>query len=264
MEVDNIMLETAIQAARTAGRILVERLPAEREVRVKGLRDIVTDADLAAEKAIVQTIRTHFPDHALLTEEGGEKAGDAPYVWVVDPLDGTTNYSRRFPVFSVSVGLVHRGQLTIGAVYDPLRDHLFVAERGHGARLNGKPLRVSAFDQMGQSVVGLDWAHAPKDRQEIVARLERVAPACHTVRGIGSAALGLCYVAAGWLDAYFHVGLKPWDMAAGLLLIQEAGGRVTDIQGGPWQPWESRVLVSNGHVHHALLELMDGMPEAVS
>jgi myo-inositol-1(or 4)-monophosphatase len=256
------MIETAIQAARTAGRILVERLPAEREVRVKGLRDIVTDADLAAEEAIVQIIRAHFPKHALLTEEGGKNAGDAPYVWIVDPLDGTTNYSRRFPVFSVSVGLVHRGQLLLGAVYDPLQDHLFVAERGHGAMFNGRPMQVSRFGQMGQSIVGLDWAHVHKDRREIVARLNRVAPACHTVRGIGSAALGLCYVAAGWLDAYFNISLKPWDMAAGLLLIQEAGGRVTDIRGGPWQPWESRVLVSNGHVHQALLELMNGVVEA--
>lgn len=253
------MIETAIQAARTAGRILVERLPAEREVRVKGLRDIVTDADLAAEAAIIQTIRARFPDHTVLTEEGGGSSGDAPYVWVVDPLDGTTNYSRRFPNFSVSIGLVHQGQLAAGVVYDPLREHLFAAQRGHGVTLNGAPLQVSRFDQVGQAVVGLDWAHSHENRHEIVARLGRVAPVCATLRGIGSAALGLCYVAAGWLDAYFHIGLKPWDMAAGLLLIEEAGGRVTDIQGRPWQPWGERVLVSNGHLHQALLDLMHGV-----
>ena len=258
------MLETAIQAARTAGRILIERLPAEREVRIKGPRDIVTDADLAAEEAIIKTIRARFPDHALLTEEGGESAGDAPFVWVIDPLDGTTNYSRRFPTFCVSIGLVHQGQLTLGAVYDPLHDHLFVAERGRGATLNSDPLQVSAFDQVDRAVLGLDWAHTQKDRHEIVARLGRVAPACRTVRGIGSAALGLCYVAAGWLDAYFHINLQPWDMAAGLLLIQEAGGRLTNLQGLPWQPWVQQVLVSNGHVHQALLELMDGVTDAVS
>ncbi len=250
------MLETAIQAARFAGRLLAERLPDEREVLVKGLRDIVTDADLAAEKAIVQIIRARFPDHALLTEEEGASDGDAPYVWVVDPLDGTTNYSRRMPIFSVSIGLLHKDQLTAGVVYDPLRDHLFVAERGRGATLNGKPLQVNAIDRMDHAVIGLDWAHAHKDRREIVARLGQIAPACGTMRGLGSAALGLCYVAAGWIDAYFNIGSKPWDMAAGLLLIQEAGGRVTDLKGRPWQPWGQRILVSNGRIHQALLELM--------
>ena len=147
-----MFLETAIQAARAAGRILVERLPAEREVHVKGLRDIVTDADLAAEQAIIQTIRTRFPTHALLTEESGESRGDAAYVWVVDPLDGTTNYSRRFPIFSVSIGLLHKGELTVGVVYDPLADRLFAAERGRGATMNGTPLHVSHIDRLGDAV----------------------------------------------------------------------------------------------------------------
>jgi len=256
------MLEIAIQAARAAGHILVERLPARREVRVKGLRDIVTDADLAAEEAVVQTIRAHFPDHALLTEEGGESDGGAPYVWVVDPLDGTTNYSRRFPTFSVSIGLLYQGQLTAGVVYDPLRDHLFAVERGRGASLNGEPLWVSQVDRIGGAIVSLDWSRSQGNRREIVARLGRIAPACGTIRGMGSAALGLCYVAAGWTDAYFNVGMKPWDMAAGLLLIQEAGGRVTDIEGRPWQPWIESVLVSNGQLHQTLLDLMDGVSEA--
>jgi myo-inositol-1(or 4)-monophosphatase len=256
MVTEDELLKTAVQAARAAGRVLVEKLPVEREVQVKGLRDIVTDADLAAEATIVQTIRARFPDHALLTEEGGESTGDAPYVWVVDPLDGTTNYSRRFPVFSVSVGVLHQGQLAAGVVYDPLAERLFAAARGHGSTLNGAPLRVSRIDHLGSTVVGLDWARSQGDRHEIVACLGRVAPTCGTLRGIGSAALGLCYVAAGWLDAYFHIGLKPWDMAAGLLLIEEAGGRVTDINGLPWEPWVEQILVSNGHVHQALLEVM--------
>jgi myo-inositol-1(or 4)-monophosphatase len=250
------MLQTAIQAAQAAGRTLLEQLPDERQVRVKGLRDIVTDADLAAERVIVQTIRARFPDHTLLTEEGGESAGDAPYVWVVDPLDGTTNYSRRMPIFSTSIGLFHQGQPALGVVYDPLREHLFAAERGRGATLNGKTLRVSAVERVVDAVVGLDWAHSHANRHQIVAHLGQIAPACATLRGLGSAALGLCYVAAGWIDAYFHVGIKPWDLAAGLLLIQEAGGRVTDLEGRDWEPWGARVLVSNGHVHQALLDLV--------
>jgi myo-inositol-1(or 4)-monophosphatase len=257
-----MFLETAIQAARTAGHILMERLPADREIAVKGLRDIVTDADLAAEEAIVQTIRTRFPTHSLLTEESGHSARDVAYEWVVDPLDGTTNYSRRFPMFSVSIGMLHKGELTVGVVYDPLADRLFAAERGCGATLNETPLHVSKIDRLGSAVVGLDWAHSQDDRGEIVARLARVAPACGTLRGSGSAALGLCYVAAGWLDAYFHVGLKAWDMAAGLLLIEEAGGRVTDVEGRDWRPWVPQVLVSNGHVHQPMLDVMDGVTRA--
>jgi myo-inositol-1(or 4)-monophosphatase len=256
-----MMLKTAIQAAREAGHVLVDRMMDPREVQIKGPRDIVTDADLAAEKIIVETIRSRFPDHALLTEEGGENAGTAPYTWVVDPLDGTTNYSRRIPAFCVSIGIVHRGQLEAGVVYDPLGERLFAAERGRGATLNGAPLRVSRFDRVDHTVIGLDWAHSQENRREMAARVGRVAPACGTLRGIGVAALALCYVAAGWLDAYFHIGLKPWDLAAGLLLIEEAGGRVTDIEGCPWQPWGQRLLVSNGRVHQALLDLMDGVSE---
>ena len=240
------LLETAVDAARAAGEVLTNRLPDEREVRVKGLRDIVTDADLAAEETIIETIRKRYPEHALLTEEGGESVGNASYVWVVDPLDGTTNYSRRFPSFSVSIGLVHRGELEIGVVYDPLNRHLFTAQRGRGAILNGKPLRVSRVEEVGHAVVALDWAHSQEGRGEILTRLGRIAPACGTLRALGSAALGLCYVGAGWLDAYFHVGLKPWDMAAGLLLIEEAGGCVTDIQGRSWEPWNQRVLSAMG------------------
>jgi len=250
------LLTTAIQSARAAGQILVERLPNPRQVHIKGLRDIVTDADLAAEQAIVQTIRERFPDHALLTEENGASDGNAPYVWVVDPLDGTTNYNRRLPCFSVSIGLLHQEQLTLGVVYDPLREHLFTAVRGRGATLNGAPLHVSAVDRIQNAVVGMDWAHAQAARDDILARVNRVAPHCGALRGMGSATLGLCYVAAGRYDAYFHVSLKPWDLAAALLLVQEAGGRVTDLEGRPWRAWEGRVLVSNGHVHRDLLGLM--------
>jgi myo-inositol-1(or 4)-monophosphatase len=137
-----------------------------------------------------------------------------------------------------------------------LREQLFVAERGRGATLNGQPLRVNAIDRLDWAVVALDWAHSRDDRRDILARLGRIAPVCGTVRGLGSAALGLCYVAAGWVEAYFHVGIQPWDMAAGLLLVQEAGGRVTDLEGQPWQPWGEQVLVSNGRLHDALLDLI--------
>jgi myo-inositol-1(or 4)-monophosphatase len=251
----NPLMATALEAAREAGRILNERLPKEREVETKGPRDIVTDADWAAERAIVEIIRARHPDHALLTEESGA-SGDSPYVWVVDPLDGTTNYSRRFPVFSVSIGVVHAGELVVGVVYDPVRDQCFAAERGAGATLNGEPMRVSSGAGMPEAVIGLDWAHAEADRREIVRQLEQVAPACRTLRCLGSAALGLCYVAAGWLEAYFHIRLEPHDLAAGVLLVREAGGRVTDLNGEAWKPWGQQILASNGLTHETLVNLM--------
>jgi myo-inositol-1(or 4)-monophosphatase len=253
----NGLRATAVKAAREAGRILEEILPKEREVELKGPRDIVTDADWAAERAIVEIIRARYPDHALLTEESG-KSGDSPYLWVVDPLDGTTNYSRRFPVFSVSIGVVHAGELVVGVVYDPVREQCFAAERGAGATLNGEPLRVSDVAAMPEAIIGLDWAHAEVDRREIVGQLEQVAPACRTLRCLGSAALGLCYVAAGWLEAYFHIGLEPHDLAAGVLLVREAGGRVTDLYGEAWKPWGKRIMASNGLTHEALLDLTKG------
>jgi myo-inositol-1(or 4)-monophosphatase len=250
------LLQTAILAAREAGTILKERLSAEREIHVKGLRDIVTDVDPAAEKAIVHVLQNRFPDHAVLGEEGGKSAGDQDFLWVIDPLDGTTNYSRRFPGFSVSIGLLHKGQPWVGVVHDPLRDQTFAATRGLGATLNDEPLKVSPHERVGQAVIGLDWAHSDTNRRQIVAHLGRVAPACRTLRAIGSAALGLSYVACGWIDAYFHIELELWDMAAGLLLITEAGGRVTDLRGGPWAPGIQKIVVSNGHIHQELLTLL--------
>lgn len=243
-------------AARAGGQVLLERFHAAREVRLKGLRDIVTDADTAAQDAIIAAIRQHFPEHGLLCEEGLSTHTDSDWVWVIDPLDGTVNYSRCLPNFCVSVAAIEGGQPTVGAVFDPLRDHLFAAERGAGASLNGQPLRVSSRADIAQAVIGLDWARLPAVRSQVIANLSRVAPVVGTMRALGSAALALCYVAAGWLDGYFHLALQPWDGAAAGLMIHEAGGALTTPSGTDWVYTLASCVASNGLIHSELLALV--------
>jgi myo-inositol-1(or 4)-monophosphatase len=253
-------MEVARDAARLAGELLRRKLPRRREVNYKGLRDIVTDADVAAQAVIIDRIRAAFPDHAILAEEGQhdlDLAGPQP-LWVVDPLDGTTNYARRFPVFSVSIAQVQGGELQTGAIYDPQRREMFFAERGQGAwiqRGTGKPrpLRVSATTDLAEGLIGLDWARDPDLRTRTLEALIRVAGVCRTVRSTGSAALALAYVGMGWLDAYYHLMLMPWDVAAGALIIREAGGTVTTPGGALWKLGEPAVAASNTHLHPALL-----------
>jgi myo-inositol-1(or 4)-monophosphatase len=253
-------LETAIGAAQAGGEELLRRLPDEREVRYKGPRDLVTDADVAAQTAIAALIAAWHPEHALLGEEGPGTAdllGPRP-VWIVDPLDGTSNYARRLPTFSVSVAVAEAGHVLAGAIYDPLRQETFYAERGQGAFVRRgsappEPLRVSATDDLARALVALDWPREPRMRAQALAALGRVAVACHTVRSLGSAALELAYVAAGRLDAYFQLALQPWDAAAGWLLVNEAGGRVTTPGGGEWGLRPGGIAASNGTLHGAFI-----------
>ncbi len=252
------MLQTAIEAARRAGQVIAGQYPAGRAITVKGYRDIVTEADTAAETVILDLIRERFPDHAILSEEaGGDGIGDG-YTWVVDPLDGTTNYARHVPAFAVSIGVLERGEPVIGVVYDPLRDQLFVAERGGGATLNGDLIHTSQVACLGHAVVGLDWGRSDEDRERTLDVLLRVAPRCGTVRALGSAVLMQTYVAAGWLDGYFNLMVKPWDAAAGMLIVAEAGGRYTALEGGPFRVGMPSCLATNGLIHDALLSAICG------
>jgi myo-inositol-1(or 4)-monophosphatase len=275
------MLQTAILAAREAGSILADNLKKPRRTTVKGLRDIVTDADLKAQQAIIEIIQARFPDHDILSEESdpgskgqaavkdgfdrlttaseGQRSPDRarrPYTWIVDPLDGTTNYSRRLPCFCTSIALSHQGEVILGVVYDPLRDSLFEAERGKGAYLNGESLRVSQIGSLADALVGLDWARAQAEREVIARLMARMALQVRTLRTLGAAALGLCYVAAGWLDAYFHFSLRSWDAAAGALMVQEAGGFASDFTGHPWQTSSRRCLASNGLLHDEMRSIL--------
>ncbi len=250
------MLETAIEAARRAGQIIAECYTAVHAITVKGYRDIATEVDVAAERAILGLIRERFPDHAVLSEEaGGSEIGEG-ITWVVDPLDGTTNYAHRLPGFAVSIGVLEGGEPLIGVVYDPLRDDTFVAERGGGATLNGTAIRVSHISNLGHALVGLDWGRADAMRERTLAYLCRVARRCGTVRAWGSAALMLAYVAAGWLDSYFNLAIKPWDAAAGVLLVAEAGGRCSTLEGEPYRIDSPGCVATNGLLHDELLAVM--------
>ncbi|MEA1992092.1 MAG: inositol monophosphatase family protein [Thermodesulfobacteriota bacterium] len=252
------MLQTAIDSAQRAGRMIAERYPGGRTVTVKGYRDLVTDADTAAEALILDLIRKRFPDHTIVSEEAGASEISSDYTWIVDPLDGTTNYAHHHPVFAVSIGLVKRGDPLIGVIYDPLRDHTFVAEKGCGAKLNDKPIHVSRATSLENALVGLDWGHSNEVRERILLFLHRIILKCGTLRVLGSATLALAYVAAGWLDAYFHIGLKPWDTAAGMLIIKEAGGRCSTLEGVPYRVDLPSCLATNNVIHDELLAVMQG------
>lgn len=250
----NELLETAVEAARKAGEILVQRLDAHRDIAVKGLRDLVTDADLAAEEAILELITRRFPQHSIYSEESPFREGSSPCIWLIDPLDGTTNYSHRFPCFATSIALLEGNDVILGVVYEPLGKRLFTAQKGNGAYLNGHPLRVSSISQPLRSLIGMDWPRSQDMRKRVLEVLSKLALEVGTIRVMGAASLGFCFVAAGWLEAYFHPSLKPWDAAAGVLLVQEAGGEVTDFRGNQWDTAEKGAVASNGLFHRELVK----------
>jgi myo-inositol-1(or 4)-monophosphatase len=250
--------EFASEAVRAAGAILRERFGRPHDVRFKGTVDLVTEADRAAEALIAELIRERYPGHHLLGEEGARGAeAPSPFRWVVDPLDGTTNFAHNLPHFAVSIGLERQGKPVVGAVYDPLRDELFLGVHGGGATLNGAPLRVSATDDLLRSllVTGFSYDFARREHQADLWRqfLLRV----QAIRQTGSAALNLCYVAAGRLDGYWERGIAPWDVSAGAVVLREAGGTLTDFAGGPFRSDDRVVLASNGHLHEAMLGLIE-------
>lgn len=255
---DGVMLQTAVEAAQRAGQVIVEHYPGERTVAVKGFRDPVTDVDIAAEEVILDLIQARFPDHAIVSEEAGGGEISSDYMWIVDPLDGTTNYVHRHPVFAVSIGLVKSGEPLIGVIHEPLRNQTFVAQNGQGVRLNNALIQVSRMASLDNAMIGLDWGHTQEERRQVLSYLHRIAPHCGTLRVLGSAALAMAYVAAGWLDAYFSLGLKPWDAAAGMLMIIEAGGRCSTLEGEPYHVDLSGCLATNGLIHDELLTVMHG------
>lgn len=229
-------LDIAEQAARRGGEVLLQ-WRGRVKAREKGPRDLVTEADWASQHAIEELLLRRFPDHNFLGEEDPQQlaqlSAEAP-CWVVDPLDGTTNFVHGMPTFAVSVALMQQGKVEVGVVYNPVSDECFRASRGGGAELNGEQIRASDCGQLSQAMVAASFSAQVSDDSAEVRRFVQVLTRCQALRRLGSAALNLCYVAAGRLDAYWATSVKAWDMAAGALLIEEAGGVVTQFDGGPW------------------------------
>jgi myo-inositol-1(or 4)-monophosphatase len=247
--------QIAQNAARRAGAIQTERLHTGFKVERKGEIDLVTEVDLACEEAIINVIRAAYPAHAILAEEKGKQGdSDSPFLWVIDPLDGTTNYSHGFPFYCASVALSHGGGVLAGAVYDPTRDEMFHAVRGRGAFLNGTRINVSGVSDLICALLATGFPYSIKttDRNNL-KEFAAFAMRAQAVRRPGAAALDLCYVACGRLEGFWEFHLKPWDMAGGALIVQEAGGNVTQTDGSPLDLYKSGVVASNGAIHEAML-----------
>ncbi len=241
------------EIAREAGALLMGYFHQHLKIEYKGEADLVTAADRASEKLIRQRIGERWPGHDILGEEQGLTDAGSDYRWYVDPLDGTTNFAHGFPVFCVSLGLEHKGRLVAGVVYDPTRDEMFAAEQGSGAHLNQQRIHVSTTAKLAESLVATGFPSHKRHKNPNIYFYHQITLRTHGVRRAGSAALDLCYVAAGRLEGFWEFNLNPWDTAAGVLLVQEAGGRVSDFAGGPFKIDSRETVASNGLVHEAML-----------
>jgi myo-inositol-1(or 4)-monophosphatase len=250
-------LRVAVRACRTAGRHQMAFFGKAQEVEHKGEIDLVTSVDRECEEKIVRILEHSFPAHGILAEERPPRKGRSGYLWVVDPLDGTTNYSRGFPFFCVSIALAFRGRSLAAAVYDPVLDELFTARRKGGAFLNGKRIKVSGETRLAESFLATGFPYdIRRSRENNLDHFARFATRSLAIRRAGSAALDLAYVASGRFDGYWELKLKPWDLAAGTLLVAEAGGRVTSPAGGAWTLKQSGVVASNTHIHGQMLDVL--------
>ncbi|MHB9031785.1 MAG: inositol monophosphatase family protein [Anaerolineae bacterium] len=251
------MLQLALKAAREAGSILRSHYGNKHTIHYKGLRDITTEADYLAEQTVMRIISEGCPSARFVTEESQQEhlALDDTPIWLIDPLDGTTNYARGLPEFSVSIALAQYGRVQAGVVYEPLTEQLFYAEHAQGAYLNEHKLEVSRRP-LRDALVLHDWPRQPEPRAQMADLVTQIAPLVDCVRSRGSAALGFCAVAAGWAEVYFQLTLQPWDVAAGLLIVEEAGGRVSSLDGLPAQLYQPAWLATNGLVHDDIVALV--------
>jgi len=249
---------TAIDAARIAGKILLDHARAGVRIEHKDEVNLVTEADRRSEQAVVERIRKSYPGHRILAEERGlESHGESPYQWVIDPLDGTTNFAHGFPLYCVSIGLEYDGRIILGVVLDPTRSELFTAELGHGAALNGQPISVSKTSRLAAALLVTGFAYDIRhSANNNLNHFSRFSLKAQGVRRTGAAATDLCYVAAGRFDGFWEMKLHSWDMAAGSLIVTEAGGRMSDFKGGEFSIYGEELIASNGRIHEEMVRIL--------
>lgn len=254
---DPLFLATAVEAVIRAGELQMAKFGTGVRVDKKGAIDLVTEVDVEVERMFRAMVAERFPDHDVLAEEFDTAPTGARHRWVFDPLDGTTNFAHGVPIFCASLALEIDGQAVIGAVYDPNREELFTAEAGEGARMNGRRLQVSTNAVVLDSmlVTGFPY-HVQQDPDELVRVFGQALRRARAVRRLGSAAIDLCWVAAGRMEGFWEASLKPWDTRAAALILQEAGGRVTAMDGGPWDPYAGDILGTNGLIHDEVLQIL--------
>lgn len=252
------MRELAIQVAREAGALLRDYAGRTITVSQKSSAiDLVTEVDLLSERLIVERISAHYPKHQILAEESGQTAVASDHRWLIDPLDGTTNYAHGYPFYCVAIALEYKGEIILGVVYDPNRDELFVAERGAGATCNGRPIHVSKTARLTDSLLATGFPYDVRRRPTTsLDYFGRFVTSAQAIRRDGSAALDLCYLACGRFDGFWEQGLAPWDMAAGFLIVEEAGGCVTTFDGGPFTIYKPEMLATNGLIHQEMMEVL--------
>lgn len=250
----NAIRSVATAAALQGGDLLSSKLGSIQSVEKKGPIDLVTEADIGSEQCIIETIRTAFPDHAILSEESGESEGRSDFRWIIDPLDGTTNFAHGLGLFSVSIAFAREEEMMVGVVLNPMTRELFSAVRGRGAKLNGRPISVSTTRTLADSLLVTGFPYNFKTIMDtVIRRFSRCLEACQGVRRLGSAALDLCYVACGRFEGFWEQNLHPWDTAAGMLIAQEAGAEVTDFNGGTFSPFGKEILATNGRIHKEMI-----------
>ena len=251
------MMGIAINAARAAGKILKENFGKCLKIDFKGEIDLVTDIDRMSEETIIEIIRDEYPDHQILAEESEGQKGTSSYKWIIDPLDGTTNYAHGYPCFSISIALEEDGDILLGVIYNPIHEELFTAERGKGSFLNRRKIKVSSADMLTYSMLATGFPYDLRESQNNnLKHFNNFIIRSQAIRRAGSAALDLCYVAMGRFDGFWEPKLSPWDVAAGSLIVKEAEGMVTDFEGGKFDIYSKEILATNGRIHNEMVDVL--------
>ncbi|MGN6475965.1 MAG: inositol monophosphatase family protein [Flavipsychrobacter sp.] len=250
--------QVLLEATKEAGKIIQQYFQGSFNIENKeGINNLVTEVDKHSEKAIIDIIRKNYPEHSIISEEEGEMLQESDYQWIIDPIDGTVNFAHGIPICCVSIGLKHKDELLLGAVYNPMMNELFFAEKGKGAYLNDKPIRVSSKTNCAKACLVTGFPYKwPNSSEHPIRVFERFILEGLPVRRLGSAAIDLCWVACGRFDGFWEYNLSSWDVAAGYLIVQEAGGRITNFDGAPYSVFDKETLATNGHIHEDMLRLI--------